>query len=139
MKKKLLSLFLLFIGFGFSAYSQSTVKQAVEKEADTVLINSLLQQSKESLTESPDKAIALAQQAKDLSKKANFKKGKAYALKNIGLANYYKGNYVETLQNWEESLKTFEQINDETGVANILNNMAAIYGEQGGCVVGGSV
>ncbi|HKB45003.1 MAG TPA: adenylate/guanylate cyclase domain-containing protein [Chitinophagaceae bacterium] len=131
MKKKPLGLFLLFIGFGISAYSQSTVRPATEKEADTVLINSLLEQSKESLTESPDKTIALAQQAKDLSKKANFKKGKAYALKNIGLANYHKGNYVETLQNWEESLKTFEQINDETGVANILNNMAAIYGEQG--------
>jgi tetratricopeptide (TPR) repeat protein len=49
----------------------------------------------------------------------------------MGLAYYFKGDYVASIEKFQESLKTYEDIKDETGVANILNNMAAIYGEQG--------
>jgi class 3 adenylate cyclase len=130
MKRKLLCLCVSFIGFVITTYSQST-SSSVQKESDTALINNLLQQSKDSLNESPEKAIALAQQAKDLSEKAGFKRGDAYALKNIGLGYYYQGKYLETLDYWTQSLKIFESLNDQIGVANILNNIGAVYQDQG--------
>ena len=130
MKKKQLSLFVLLIGFAITAYSQST-NSSVQKEADTVLINTLLEQSKDSLNESPEKAIALAQHAKNLSEKADFKRGNANALKYIGLGYYYLGKYIETLDYWNQSLKFFDSLKDQIGVANILNNIGAVYQDQG--------
>jgi len=130
MKKKPLSLFVLIIGLAITVYSQPANSLA-EQEADTVLINNLLQQSRDSLNESPEKAIALAQQAKDLSEKAGFKRGDAYALKNIGLGYYYQGKYIETLDYWNQSLKIFDSLRDQIGVANILNNIGAVYQDQG--------
>src|ERR1700740_1814590 len=98
MKKKSFRLFLLSVGIAVAGHSQSIVQSEVDNQSDsqtdTASITKLLDKSKESLNESPDKAIALAQQAKDLSEKAGFKKGKAYALKNIGLGYYYQGKYI---------------------------------------------
>jgi len=130
MKKKQLSLFVLCIGFAITAYSQST-NSSVQQETDTVLINTLLEQSKDSLNESPEKAIALARQAKNLSEKADFKRGNANALKYIGLGYYYQGKYIETLDYWNQSLKIFDSLKDQIGVANILNNIGAVYQDQG--------
>jgi class 3 adenylate cyclase len=95
------------------------------------LVNSLLQQSKEHFGDDPVKAINFAIQAKEMAEKINFLKGKALALKNIGIGYYYQGKYLETLEYWNESLKIFEQLKDDIGVANLLNNIAAIYAEQG--------
>ncbi|MBK5272876.1 MAG: tetratricopeptide repeat protein, partial [Bacteroidia bacterium] len=131
MKWKTLGLLVLFIGAVITTNSQSPEKPFSGKDADTTLVNNLLQQSKEQFSENPEKAISLANQAKDLSEKVNFQTGKAYALKNIGIVYYIQGDYLESLQYWNESLGIFEKINDETGVANLLNNIAAIYVERG--------
>ncbi len=106
-------------------------QSSAEFTADTTTVNVLLQQSKDSLTSNPNKAISLAMQARDLAEKSQFLKGKAYALKNIGLGNYYQGKYVETLDYWNQSLSIFETLNDKLGVANLLNNIGAIYSDQG--------
>jgi adenylate cyclase len=129
MKKRPLRLFLLFIIFSVTAYSQSTSTST--GDADTVLVNTLLQKSKDSLNESPAKSIALARQAKDLSEKIGFKRGEAYALKDIGLGYYYEGKYLETLDYWNQSLQIFESLKDQIGVANLLNNIGAVYQDQG--------
>jgi tetratricopeptide (TPR) repeat protein len=103
---------------------------------DTTFVNTLLQQSKEQLKDDPENAVRLALAAKNLSVKAGFLKGEAYAFKNIGMCYYYQGKYLEALEQWNESLKIFEKINDDTGVANLLNNIAAIYVDQGDNVKG---
>lgn len=131
MKKKELNLFVLFISLAIVTFSQTTVKPEAGKEADTTRVNTLLQQSKEHFNDDPAISISLAFQAKELAEKINFLKGKAYALKNIGLGYYYQEKYLETLEYWNESLKIFEQLNDEIGIANLLNNIAAIYVNQG--------
>jgi class 3 adenylate cyclase/tetratricopeptide (TPR) repeat protein len=130
LRKKLLTLFSVSLGFVLTVCSQN-VTTSEQTNADTVLINSLLQQSKESLNESPEKTITLARQAKNLSEKANFKRGEALALKNIGLGYYYQSKYIETLDYWNQSLKIFESLQDQIGVANLLNNIGAIYTNQG--------
>ena len=110
-------------------YAQPPVKD--ENENDTAYINSLIKQGWAVWQTEPEKTISLSTRAKELSEKNNFLPGVAYAHKNIGIANYKKGNYVETLNNWNESLKVFEQLNDQTGISNMLSNIAAVYGEQG--------
>jgi len=94
---------------------------------DTIKVNILLDLSKRLYSLEPDESIRLGNQANDLAEKSGFKKGIAYALKNIGLAYYTKGKYSETLGYWQQSLKIFEVIGDQMGVSNLLNNIGAIY------------
>jgi class 3 adenylate cyclase/tetratricopeptide (TPR) repeat protein len=44
---------------------------------------------------------------------------------------YFQGNYVDALNYWRQALTAYETINDEIGISNMLNNIAAIYSEQG--------
>ena len=131
MTNKKLSLLILFIGFAFTVYSQTPEPPFQGNEADTTLVNQLLQQSKENLSKSPDKTISLAIQAKELAEKINFKKGEAYAFKNIGLGYLTLGKYIEALQNYQQSLKIFEAIQFDEGIANLLGNIGVIYYYQG--------
>src|SRR5215212_1169759 len=102
MKKRPLSLFVLLIGLAITVYSQSSNSSA-QNEGDTAFINKLIDQSKDSLNESPQKAIVLATRARDLAEKTGFLEGKAKALKHIGLGYYYQGKYIETLDYWNQS------------------------------------
>src|SRR6185436_12830089 len=85
---------------------------------DTIRVNILLDLGKRLYSLEPDEAIRLGNQANDLAQKSDFKKGVAYALKNIGLAYYTKGKYSETLLYWKQYLKLFEVIGDQKGVSN---------------------
>ena len=107
MIKQKLILILILAGFTVFSKAQIPVNHDNETTADTAAINVLLQQSKEQLSKDPEKAISLAIQARDMATKINFLTGKAYALKNIGLGHNYKGNYLEALGFWNESLQIF--------------------------------
>ncbi len=114
-----------------NGYSQAPVDSVSGKVVDTIFINNLLQQSKERLSDDPDKAISLAIKAKELAEKIDFLRGKAYAYKYIGLAYYTQGKFPETLSYWNESLQIFENLKDDVGVANLLNNIGGLYADQG--------
>ena len=77
------------------------------------------------------KAINLTLRAKEISKKIDYKKGDAYAEKNLGHVYYMQARFGETLEHWNESLKIFEEIKDDVGISNLLNNIGAIYFAQG--------
>jgi class 3 adenylate cyclase/Tfp pilus assembly protein PilF len=79
----------------------------------------------------PDITIMYAMEAIELGYRINFKKGVAYALKNIGMGYYTKGDYIEVLQNFQQSLATFDSIGDKIGVSNLLNNLGSVYMTQG--------
>ena len=115
----------------FCGNSQGDASKSLKIIADTASVNKLLQQSKEYLNKNPDSTILLAQQAVQLADEIKFDQGKAAALKNVGLGYYYKGEYLETLDFWTQSLRMYESIKDETGIANLLNNIAAVYSDQG--------
>ncbi len=70
-------------------------------------------------------------QAKALAEKLGYLRGKAYAEKNLGLAQYYQGNYMEVLDHWTKSLEIFETIQDTLGIANLVNNLGAVYYNHG--------
>lgn len=48
----------------------------------------------------------------------------------MGIANYYKGDYVEALDQWQKALIVFDSIGDKSGVANMLSNIGGIYFNQ---------
>ncbi len=70
-------------------------------------------------------------QANALAEKLGYLRGKAYAEKNLGLAQYYQGNYMEVLDHWTKSLEIFETIQDTLGIANLVNNLGAVYYNHG--------
>ncbi len=102
-------------------------------QQDTTMVNTLNALSSELLqTEELDQAKAHADLALTLAAQLDFKKGKAYALKNIGIAEYYQSNYKEVLDYWTQSLQTFEAIQDTLGIANMSSNLGVAYYDQGG-------
>src|SRR6187402_870057 len=130
MKNKKVSLIALLIGLATITFSQE-VKPGPEATSDTARVNAMLKESTGLFKTDPNKAIEIALQAKAQADKIDFKKGAAYALKNVGLGYYYQAKYVETLDYWEQSLKIFEALQDDIGIANLLNNIAAIYVNKG--------
>ncbi len=77
-------------------------------------------------------ALRYARQANELATSLDYTEGQALAQKYIGLANYYKGNYLAVMDFWTQSLESFEKVRDTSGMANILNNLGGVYLSQGG-------
>jgi len=98
---------------------------------DTTRVNSLLQQSKENFTNDPDNAISLANEAKALADRIDFQKGKALALKNIGIVYYFQGKHLEALDYYTQSLEVFKIIGDNSGIANLYSNIGVVYYDRG--------
>ncbi|MEO8862155.1 MAG: tetratricopeptide repeat protein, partial [Ginsengibacter sp.] len=117
-------------GYFLFATAQNGLSTRFNK-ADTNAVNALLLQSKVNFGTDLQKAIDYATQAGQISRKINFKKGEALALKNIGIANYYQGNNLEALSNYQKALTIFQSSGDDIGVSNIESNMGAIYMNQG--------
>ncbi|MDN3654627.1 adenylate/guanylate cyclase domain-containing protein [Ferruginibacter paludis] len=131
MNCKTLGIILLLCAHALAMHAQSQGGAASDNNKDTAAVNLLLQQSKERFSDDPVKAISLATQAKDLSEKIEFVKGKANALKNIGVGNYFLGKLPEAIVYWNESLQLFESLKEDIGVSNVLNNIAAAYDDLG--------
>lgn len=118
-------LLILVLTLGFTAYGQDA------PERDSILVDKLLNDSKNLIGTDSAKAISIAMQAQEISLEIDYPKGAALALKNIGMVYYTKGMYSETLDYWNQSLQVFEGIKDDVGISNMLNNIGAIYLTQG--------
>ncbi len=134
MKKKFIFFLFLLLSLGSLAQDPvaDSLKNAIAKAKDDSLkVNTQLLLCKKYFGSNPQLAIKIATEAKELSEKINFSRGIAYALKNIGIAYYMQGRYIETLDYWQQSQKVFEDMNDKVGVANILSNIGVMYFDQG--------
>ncbi len=76
-------------------------------------------------------SLIVSKQAGELADELGYLRGKAYAEKNIGMAYYYQGDYMQVLDHWTKSLEIFETIEDNQGIANMVNNLGAVYYSQG--------
>ena len=129
----------VFVGlflFSLSVLSQNMIIDSlkaitVTEIKDTAMVSTLNALSLEVLKENITESKVYAKQANELATELDFKKGKAYALKNIGLAAYYQGDYMTVLDYWTASLETFEAIHDTIGIAKLVNNLGAVYYSQG--------
>lgn len=126
--------FIVLFLSGFSQVNPGTSSQNVLKAApdDTVKVQAFIELSANVLKTDANEALVYAQSALSLAEKLNFKRGQAYALKSIGMAWYFQGNYIESMLYWQQSLAIFQKIDDKLGVANMLNNLGAINFNQGG-------
>ncbi|MEL6923519.1 MAG: tetratricopeptide repeat protein [Bacteroidota bacterium] len=102
-----------------------------DNPSDTSRLLTLLELSGTLFRSQPDEAIGYAQQAKELAEELNDIERLAYALKNIGLSYYIKGDYVEVLNYWQQSLTTFQSIRHQLGISNLMSNIGAVYFNQG--------
>ena len=110
-----------------------SLKRIVETEAkDTSMVITLIALSNAVLqNEDLTNYRMYSKQANELAEEIDFKKGQAYALKNIGISYFYNGEYLEVFDYWTRSLETFEAIHDTIGMSNMLNNLGGIYLSQG--------
>ena len=131
MNCKILGIIILLFVHAVMVHAQAQGDPASENRGDTAAVNALLKQSKEKLSDDPANARTVANQAKELADKIGYLKGKGYALKYIGLVDYFQGKFLDALGYWNESLQIFENLHDDIGVANLLNNISAVYSDQG--------
>ncbi len=98
---------------------------------DTTRVNLLIELGRKLYRSESEKALAYAHEAIDLARKLNYMKGLAQAFKTAGLAHYGKGEFAETISDWQEARLAFEAAGDKSGIANILTNMGALYNDFG--------
>lgn len=132
----LVSAFVLLIANAFSQENTNpavdSLKGSIELLAeDTTKVDALNDLSKSLMGVSLTEAIQFAEQASNLAENLNYKKGKALALKNIGLGYYFQSDYLNVFEYWEGSLAIFKEIDDQAGVANLESNLGSIYFDQG--------
>lgn len=132
------SILILAISLGISSQSvsQSNTADSLREELktaqpDTNKIDLLLDLSKSIFRQKPDEAILYAEQASMLATELNYKERLAYALKNIGLGYYIKGDFPEVMTNWKNSLRIFREIDHKQGISNLLNNLGAVHFSKG--------
>ncbi|MBK6963844.1 MAG: tetratricopeptide repeat protein [Bacteroidales bacterium] len=136
MKIKKLCFIVLIIAFSTGIIAQTRPADSLKSllktaKNDTLKVNTLIALSGNLVRADAKEALLYANQAKELADKLGFEKGKAYALKSIGMGYYFQGNYIETLLYWQQSLETFQLIGDKLGIANMLNNLGAINFNEG--------
>jgi serine phosphatase RsbU (regulator of sigma subunit)/tetratricopeptide (TPR) repeat protein len=136
MKKPGIISLLILLGFYQTCSAQNTVTDSLKllletSREDTLKVNILISVCQSEYRSAPDSAILHGNEALKLSEKLAFGRGSANAYKYIGMGYYFLGNYSETINSWQQSLNSFEAINDKIGVSNILSNLGALYANQG--------
>ena len=136
MKKGIIMSILFFVltlqlQNNLSAQRDSLTQLLKTNLADTTRIKVLDELSRSLFGLDVDSAIYFAQEAVTIGERIDDDVRKAYSLKNVGIGYYYKGEFVETLDYWEQSLSVFEKINHHQGISNLLSNIGAVYNSTG--------
>ncbi len=111
-------LFFLFI-FLFMALLSSSFKTFAQAQStsltksDTVLFKKLLKQSEENSKSNPQLAIQLANQAKENAAQIHYPAGVAAARKPIGIMYYLQGQFLQSLESYEQALAIFDSLKDK--------------------------
>jgi two-component system, NtrC family, sensor kinase len=134
--KKLLFLLLLAVtcslGFAQSRQTIDSLKiQLTKTMPDTSRINVLLKLGKALGLPSPirnaDSATRYTNQALELSQKINYRNGEAEALLILGSINQASSIRVTAIENYQKSLKIYEELNDTLGIIRSLRGFSLIH------------
>lgn len=66
-----------------------------------------------------------------LSRKLNYKKGKAYAFLNEASLAWSQGDYLRSIDYTQMSLRFMKELGDTKGMGNCYNNLGNVYNDQG--------
>ncbi|MEJ0033334.1 MAG: hypothetical protein WDO15_24695 [Bacteroidota bacterium] len=75
----------------------------------------------------PDSAIKYAEQALSLSAQLKLSKGSASTLNYLGLAHYYKGNFIRAYENYENALTQATSTSDSVQIGYAFNNIGPTF------------
>lgn len=76
---------------------------------------------------SPDKGLNYANMAHTIAFKEDSKVDIAKSLQNIGINYWAKSEFYLALENFQKSLKIYQEINNLKGTCSLLTNMGVIY------------
>lgn len=105
--------------------------QLLHQTIDSNRVKTMLDISREFMTNSAESSFVYAQKAGKLAGQARYPTGEAQAIKTLGNIRYVQGNYVEAIQYWQEAQTLYDTIGDKTGVSTILSNIGVVYYNQG--------
>lgn len=94
-------------------------------------LKELTEKASELLRESPDEAISLAKQVIEATNDDKNSPYRATALKQLGLAHYYKQNYRQAKEYNEHALIIYRSLNDYDGIGSVENNLGIIAEREG--------
>ena len=131
MPRLLITLWLLFLSIPF-CYGQAGEIALLNEELknsvdDTIKVNVYYSLSKFYWYRNPDSAILMADQAMELARKHDFKKGIALSYLTKGVALVGKGKYPEALRCHLEALKISEALKMRGLTGNNYNNIGIVY------------
>ena len=125
---------LIFLAFPSQAQTPEIkkLKATISTQTDdTLKVNNIIALSTAYFGEDPQQSIGYGEEARELADKLKFKKGEAYALKAIGLGNYYQARYSEAAIQFQNSLAIFDSLRFKVGIANILSLLGSTYFNMG--------
>jgi len=99
-------------------------------ETDTARVNLLNQLAYKSYSTDIDKTLKYAEEARELADKLNFLNGKAESLNLMGAYYYVKSDYLQSLDNYQKSLKINQEIKNKRRISSCLNNIGLIHWRQ---------
>lgn len=103
------------------------ITQQVLSQTDTVKINALNKRSENLSKVDVDSSSYLAQEALELAKQTNFKRGIAAATKNLAICNYVNGKSDIAIKQFIEAIKLFEELKDTNELAHCYSQMGIAY------------
>ncbi|HEX6227033.1 MAG TPA: tetratricopeptide repeat protein [Chryseolinea sp.] len=119
-------------GYSLQVPSKVDSLQALPRVAiDTNQVNQLNELAKQFWMSEPDTARLYAWDALNDSKKINYLKGEAEALRIIGWSYHYENNEEQAKSYMKKAVLIFDQIGFEPGLAAALNNLGAINSRSG--------
>ncbi len=125
----MLSLMAIF-GAPSSAAAQldSLVNELARCEVDTTCLRLRIEVSAELLFSDPKRALKYATEAKDQALALKDSTSAAEAFNHLGIISAIRAQHITAIENFQESLKWFEAVDDDKGVTSILNNIGVMYG-----------
>jgi len=116
---------------GNTQHIDSLKLQLASAQKDTNKIWTLIALSERYTWSFADTAVMYAQQALQLSKELNFRKGEAFGMADWGSALTTLGNYTNALDFIYKSIVLFKELNDSLGLAYAHGALGICYRDQG--------
>ncbi|MBN4051369.1 tetratricopeptide repeat protein, partial [bacterium AH-315-M05] len=108
-----------------------SLKQVLKTaKEDTTRIKVLIQLSKQYWYTKPDTAYVIAKNAYTIAEKGDHRKQMAGATNSIAVSLYFRGDYLNALKHWLNSLKIYEELNDKKWISASLGNIGIVYHSQ---------
>jgi signal transduction histidine kinase len=138
VRTKLILLFVFAFSFLFLGTLKAQTIESLKEELtrlsdkpgyakDTVYLNKANELGFMLAESNPDSAILFLDQQILRCQEANYKKGESEALKIYGNALQNKGEFVESIEYYTQSLTIAKSLSDEKLVPGILNNIGLVY------------